>query len=107
MTTPHDNTQKPPPIAVGVSGIQSQAVVNKSDSVDWWHWEKVIGFPPFEMFLREHFGITENYMDAARVVLVQHHNNGTLHQLFDDYCVWHKATGNWKKEDPLGNIIEE
>lgn len=87
-----EETVKPPPIVVGVQGIDAfrghqEPIPAKPP------WECLVKLPAFEMFMRE------VYVNNGHVAEL---NN----DLFRDYCDWHKAKGYWPKEDPLGRLIE-
>lgn len=97
---------KPPPIVVGVSGIDAFAGYREpvAPGIDW---NKLIGLPPFQMFAAETFEFpADQYMQAMTYIL--HHNSsipGALQKLFDGYCQWHAAKGHWPNETPTGELI--
>lgn len=112
MTTPHEHTQpKPPPIVLGVSGIESQVVVNTQtpDGRSNIDWQRLIGLPPFQLFMASQLAFEpDQYDPTVRYFLHQQSQNlGGLQKLFDEYCCWHKQKNQWPKETPLGYLLEE
>lgn len=100
---------KPPPIVVGVQGIDA-SVVNTPDepgaAIDWHHLSRL---PPFQMFAEEVFEVQGGQVDIKAIEYILHQltgQPGALDRLFQDYCQWHKEKGYWPKEDPMGRLIE-
>lgn len=104
----HLDVPKPPPIVVGVNGIESKAVVNTNNepSMDW---RRVMGLPPFQMFIASIIAFEPDQYESVVSALLEQcsQTTGALQTLFDDYCAWHQQKGQWPKEDPLGNLLEK
>lgn len=95
---------KPPPIIVGVSGIDGFV----SEPSKQHNWRFISGLPPFQMFA------VERSQRPAHMIAewMTEFLSGEMQKVgpdefFNQYCQWHKAKGYWPNETPLGKLIEE
>lgn len=96
-------SMKPPPIIVGVSGIEPR----KQDAapVAPIPWSRICGLPAFEMFVAERSGRPlANVADAMRPFMAEQIAKLGEQGLFDAYCQWHSEKGMWPAETPLGEL---
>lgn len=112
-----EEQQRPPPIIVGVSGIEARSDVVESQepesAVDWW---SLFRLPPFEMFLDEcvihsvgmgGLNIKQEYVSQFMRALKDMSLEPQRMALFEQYQAWHTAKGYWPNEDCFGNLIGE
>ena len=98
MTT---QEEKPPAQVAGIQGFNAFATPADEAKQPAIYWQKLIGLPPFEMFVAEQSGQTGSMV--AQWVSAQRERLGDerLYQLYSD---WHKAKGYWVGETPMGEI---
>lgn len=93
---------KPPPIRVGVEGIEPRASKSGAAAIDW---SLIARLPPFQMFLNEKAGIPANVdQDAYALHFATTSADGPA--LLQEYERWHAAKGLWPNETPLGQVKE-
>lgn len=96
-------SMKPPPIIVGVSGIEPQ----KQDAAPATPipWGRICSLPAFEMFVAETSGRPlANVADAMRPFMAEQIAKLGEQGLFEVYGQWHKEKGMWPGETPLGEL---
>lgn len=103
--------KKPPPIRVGVSGIDAtpqrgQVGFVSPEPDGQIDWATLVGLPPFQMYMVEKKHIDVDQLDSMMLPALQAiYEQGSLQKLFEDYCHWHNAKGYWRNEDPFGNLM--
>ena len=96
--THQSKVRKPPPIRVGVPGIE------QPERIDW---RRVIALPAFQQFAAERSGHEPAEVDRWMPNFLRMENQRIGAQgLFDTYCVWHERMGRWPGESPLGDIVD-
>lgn len=111
--TPTPGT-KPPPIVLNVAAIDAVPItMGAAEEIDWM---RVVGLPPFQMFLAERGYLAASVItelagpagDAKKRAFVQLHGRMSAgHQaLWSEYSAWHAAKGYWPNETPMGEVKE-
>lgn len=109
----NDTTDKPPPIVIGVQGIDA-SVVNTKDPADRPEsppWFQIVALPAFQMFVEETMPEyspwgSEQFLIGLFNQIYANHGTDGVERLIQDYCQWHKAKGYWPNEDPWGRLTE-
>jgi hypothetical protein len=98
-------SMKPPPIIVGVSGIEPRKQdIAPAAAIPWG---RICGLPAFEMFVAERSGRPPaNVADAMRPFMAEQIAKLGEQGLFDAYGLWHKEKGMWPGETPLGDLVD-
>ena len=103
------DTVKPPPIIVGVQGIDAfRGHQEPAEQLAEINWDHLIGLPPFQMFAGEVFEFPHDQYEQAMQYLLHQLSQtpGGPQELYDTYCRWHTVKGYWPLEDPMGRLIE-
>ena len=97
-------TDKPPPIRVGVNGFN--AFEAKPEPLQSVNWSEIAALPPFQMYAIERFGRTgrDAHEWATERAIIEAARVGDK-TLMDAYCEWHKAKGYWPNESPFGTLL--
>lgn len=112
-----EEQQRPPPIIVGVSGIEARSDMVEApepqSAVDWF---RLFRLPSFEMFLDEcvirsagmdDLNIKQEYTNQFMRALKDMSLEPQRMELFEQYQAWHTVKGYWSNEDCFGNLIGE
>ena len=97
------DTAKPPPIQVGVEGIEPKKLEPApGPKIDW---PRLVELPAFQMYAVERSGKGSgdvmNWLgDFIRMEVEKIGEQG----LFDHYCQWHTEMGYWPNETPFGEL---
>lgn len=98
--------EKPPPIMVGVQGIEAQqmGLIGGKQPINWG---LLIELPPFQLYASEVSGQSiGNVNDWIRYYVSTQLQMGNEIKLFDAYCTWHAEKGRWPNETPMGELID-
>lgn len=96
MTT---QKEKPPAQVAGVQGFNAFTTPADEKKVAKIDWVKIVSLPPFEMFAKERYGVSEHLLDWVKSKL------DTNQTIYYEYAEWHKNKGYWEHETPAGEII--
>lgn len=96
--------EKPPTQGVGVEGFN--AFESKPAPVQEVNWNRLVGLPPFGMFLSERHPQAKNLdtHEGIHAYLASIKGHREFELLFSDYCKWHAEKGHWPNETPMGEI---
>jgi len=100
---------KPPPIRVGVSGIDSSTQFGNKpnkNQINPQHMSFISKLPKFQMFASEKLGLSTANVDTWMDKYLSN-NRDNLQAIYDEYCVWHDNKGHWVGETPDGRIINQ
>ena len=104
------NSVKPPPILIDMTGagIAPVAVTfGGTEQVFKYDWHRLIGFPPFQMFVSEQSTQSiENVDDWIIDHVIEKLNTHGEDSYFNEYSNWHKSKGYWKNETVFGELID-
>lgn len=93
---------KPPTIAVGVEGFNSEAPMGVGIGVSW---EELLHLPKFQMYACEvSRQPSATVMDWIGEFVMQQLTSVGEQESFDTYLAWHDAKGYWPDEDCMGNL---
>lgn len=94
---------KPPPIRVGVQGIEPRK--QEPGVGQPIEWPRLVVLPAFQMYAVERAGKSPGDVMAWLGDFIRSEVEKAGEQaLFDDYCRWHAAKGCWPNETPLGEL---
>lgn len=97
---------KPPPIRVGVEGIEPRKQApGVGAQIDW---PRLVELPAFQMYAVERSGKSPIDVMAWLGDFLQFEVGQMGEQsLFDHYCRWHTEKGYWPNETPFGELSVE
>ena len=96
-----DSNLKPPPIVLGVQGIEPQPIMMNVPKADW---RKIVMLPPFQMYAVEQGARDGNAYQAATVFLGNELARKGDDVVWAEYCDWFEAKGYWVNETPDGKL---
>ena len=103
-----DAKPKPPPIMITMDGIEPEPVTfGGTEQVFKYDWHRLIGFPPFQMFVHEQSTQSiENIDEWIIDHVIEKLNTHGEDSYFDEYSEWHESKGYWKNETVFGELKE-
>lgn len=101
-----DAKPKPPPIVITMDGIEPEPVTfGGTQQVFKFDWQRLVGFPPFQMFVSEHSKESIANIDEWIIDHVIGKLNAVGEDVFfQEYSDWHKSKGFWKNETEFGEL---
>lgn len=107
-----ETKSKPPTIKISMDSVEPEKIYLGDNPVDQVapidvkiNWNKLLGLPPFQMFLAEHckqnICHVDKWIDAELSQMIRIRNEENVFQL---YCDWHSAKGWWENETVYGEV---
>ena len=104
----NESNSKPPPSTIDMTGLgidPEPVTFGGTEQVFKYDWHRLIGFPPFQMFVSEQSTHTiENVDDWIIDHVIEKLNTHGEDSYFDEYSSWHKSKGYWKNETVFGDL---
>lgn len=99
---------KPPTQGIGVSGfVAFKTPADEPKPLippQTVNWGKLLGLPPFEMYMSEKTGNMER--NAWQAWLTENVTRDGESKVYQAYAEWHTAKGYWVGETPMGEVID-
>jgi len=99
------STSKPEPIRVSAQGIESRPVT-MNEPGQGINWRDLSHLPPFQEFVSKGSPCPDGE-EADKWALIQAQERigaSSEPELYEAYAQWHKATGRWPNETPMGEL---
>lgn len=102
-------TQKPPPMVLGVGGIEATPITMNDQAPKRIDWTTLAALPPFQRYVQE---LAPAPADRdphkwAYDYAVRYSAQKSDQEFIDQYCKWHQAKGLWPNETPFGELKTE